>query len=71
MKYYIESRRRRITYVCTITRRKSDWIGHILRRNCLLIRITEGKIEGRIGVTERRERRRKQLLDDVRKKIGY
>jgi hypothetical protein len=42
-----------------------------LCRNCLLIHITERKIEGRIGVTERRERRRKQLLDDGREKIGY
>jgi hypothetical protein len=33
--------------------------------------ITAGKIEGRIGVTERQERRHKQLLDDVREKIGY
>jgi hypothetical protein len=28
--------------------RKANWIGHILRRNCLLRHITEGKIEGRI-----------------------
>ena len=71
MKYCIGSRRRGISYVRTITRRKSNWIGHILRRNCLLIHITEGKIEERIGVTERREGRRKQLLDDVREEIGY
>jgi hypothetical protein len=31
-----------------IKRRKANWIGHILRRNCLLIRVIEGKIEGRI-----------------------
>jgi len=48
---------------------ESNWIGHNLRKNCLLIHITEGKIEGRIEVTERRERRRQQLLDDVREKI--
>jgi hypothetical protein len=34
--------------------RKADWIGHILRRNCLLKHVTEGKIEGRIEVTGRR-----------------
>jgi hypothetical protein len=28
--------------------RKANWIGHILRRNCLLNHVTEGKIEGRI-----------------------
>ena len=30
----------------TIKRRKANWIGHILRRNCLLKHVTEGKIEG-------------------------
>jgi len=28
-----------------IRRRKANWIGHILRRNCLLQRVTEGKIK--------------------------
>ena len=32
----------------TINRRESDWIGHILHRNCLLKHAIEGKIEGRI-----------------------
>jgi hypothetical protein len=41
--------------VHTIKRMKANWIGHILRRNCLLKHVTEGKIEG----TGRRERRRK------------
>jgi hypothetical protein len=31
----------------TIKRRKANWIGHILRRNCLLKHVIEGKIEGR------------------------
>jgi len=26
---------------------KANWIGHILHRNCLLIHVIEGKIEGR------------------------
>jgi hypothetical protein len=30
----------------TIRRRKANWIGHILRRNCLLSHIIEGKIRG-------------------------
>jgi hypothetical protein len=34
-----------------IKRRKANWIDHILRRNCLLKQIIEGKIEGRIEVT--------------------
>jgi hypothetical protein len=32
----------------TVERRKADWIGHILRRNCLLKHIIGGKIEGKI-----------------------
>jgi hypothetical protein len=35
----------------TVKRRKNDWIGHILHRNCLLEHATEGKIEGRIEET--------------------
>ena len=27
------------------TKRKANWIGHILRRNCILKRVDEGKIE--------------------------
>jgi hypothetical protein len=44
---------------------------HILRRNCLLKEIIEGKIKGRIEVTRRRGRRRKQLLDDLGDRRGY
>jgi len=29
-----------------ISKRKANWIGHILRRNCLLKRVIEGKIKG-------------------------
>jgi hypothetical protein len=43
----------------TIKRRKAMWIGHILRRNCLLKHVIEGEIEGRIEVTGRRRRRSK------------
>jgi hypothetical protein len=35
----------------TIKRRKANWIGHILLRNCLLQHVIEGKIEGRIEVS--------------------
>jgi hypothetical protein len=37
----------------------------VLRRNCLLKEIIEGKIKERIEVTRRRGRRRKKLLDDL------
>ena len=46
-------------------KRKTNWIGHILRRNCLLLRVVEGKIKGGIEVTERQGRRRRKLLDDL------
>jgi hypothetical protein len=55
----------------TITRRKANWIGHILRRNCLLKHVTAGKIEGSIEITGKRGRRRKQLLDDLRETRAY
>jgi hypothetical protein len=55
----------------TIKRRKANWIGHILRRNCLLKHVIEGTLEGRIEITERRGRRRKQLLDYLKEKRRY
>jgi hypothetical protein len=55
----------------TIKRRKASWIGHILRRNCLLKHVIEGQLEGRIEMTGRRGRRRKQLLDDLKEKRRY
>jgi hypothetical protein len=51
----------------TIKIQKAKWIGHTLRRNCLLKYTNEGKIEERKEVTERRGRRLMQLLDDVKK----
>jgi len=42
-----------------------------LHRNCLLKHVTEGKVEGRIGVTGRRGRRHKVPLDDLKEKGGY
>jgi hypothetical protein len=43
----------------------------MLRRNCLLKEDIEGKIKGRIEVTRRRGRIRKQLLDDLGDRRGY
>jgi hypothetical protein len=54
-----------------IRKRKANWIGHILRRNCLLKEVIEGKIKGQIEVTRRRGRRRKHLLDDLGDRRGY
>jgi hypothetical protein len=36
-----------------IRRRKANWIGHILHRHCLLKRLIEGEIEGRVEVAGR------------------
>jgi len=44
-------------------------MGHILRRNCLLKYIIEGKIERKIEMTGRVGRRRKQLLDDLKETV--
>jgi hypothetical protein len=54
-----------------ISKQKANWIGYILRRNCLLRRIIEGKIKGWIKVTERRGRRLRKLLDDLKERTGY
>jgi hypothetical protein len=48
----------------TIKIRKANWIGHFLRRNCLLRHIIEGKIEGGIEVSRRGRRRRKHPVDN-------
>jgi hypothetical protein len=54
-----------------ICKQKANWIGHILRRNCLLQRGTEGKIQGRIEVTGRQGRRCRKLLDDLKERRGF
>ena len=48
------------TLLNIILRRKVNWIGHILRRNCLLHDAIEGQITKVKGVG----RRRIQVLDD-------
>jgi hypothetical protein len=57
--------------VQTIKRRKAHWIGHTLRRNCLLNHVAEGKIQGRIEVRRIRRTRRRQLLDVLDEKRGF
>jgi hypothetical protein len=51
----------------TVNREKADWIGHLWRGNLLLKHVVEGGIE----VTERRGRRRKQLLNELKETKGY
>jgi hypothetical protein len=55
----------------TVKRRKANWIGHILRRNCLLKHIIEGSTEGWIEGTGRQGKRRKQILDGLKEKRRY
>ena len=43
----------------------------ILRRNCLLKQVIEGKIKGEMEVARRRGRRRKKLLDDLKDRRRY
>jgi hypothetical protein len=54
-----------------ISKRKANWIGHMLRRNCFLQRVTEGKIQEGIEVTGRQGRRRRKLLVDLKERRGY
>jgi hypothetical protein len=50
---------------------KANWIDHILRRNCLLQSVIEGKINGGIEVSGRRGRRRKKLPGDLKERRRY
>jgi hypothetical protein len=54
-----------------ICKRKTNWIGHILRKNCLLQHVIEGKIKGEIDMTRRRGRRHRKLVDDLTEGRGY
>jgi hypothetical protein len=59
---------RGISYV---KKRKANYIGHILSRNCLLKQVIGGKIKAQIELARRRKRRRKKLLDDLWDNGGY
>ena len=50
---------------------KTNWIFDILCRNCLLKHVIEGTIEERMARDGKRGRRRKQLLDGLKKKRKY
>ena len=54
-----------------IRKQKTNWIGHILHKNCLLKQVIEGNIQGEMEVTGRRGRRRKKLLEDLKDRRGY
>ena len=54
-----------------IRKRKANWMGHFLRRNCLLKQVIEGNIKREMEVSRRRGRKRKKLLDDLKERRGY
>ena len=49
----------------TIRRRKAKWIGHTLRRNCVLIDSIEGEVE------RRDDKMRNKIYNDGNGKRGY
>jgi hypothetical protein len=53
-----------------IRKRKDNWIGHILCRNCLLWQGIEGKVKWGIEVTGRLGWRRRRLLDGLKERRG-
>jgi hypothetical protein len=71
-----------VHYICStsygnilheISKRKANRIGLILRWNCLLQQVIEGKgkIKGRIEVTGRWGRKCRKLLDDLKERSEY
>jgi hypothetical protein len=55
--------------VRSIKRRKTNWIGHVLYRICLLKHVIEGKREK--GRSDENTKKKKQLLDDHEEARGY
>ena len=49
---HVVKRERNVLQIIQI--RKANWIGHMLRRNCLVKHVIEGKIEGIREMTGRR-----------------
>jgi hypothetical protein len=61
----------KMNIIQTVKRRKANWIGHILRSNCLLKRFIEGKTKGGLEVNGRRGRKRKKLLENFKETRKY
>jgi hypothetical protein len=69
-KYYLRVKEQ-MNILHEMSKRKANWIGHIMCRNCLLQQVIEGKIKGVIEVKRRRGRRRRKLLDELKERRGY
>jgi hypothetical protein len=54
-----------------ISKRKANYIGHSLRRNCSLQQVIEGKVIEGIETAGRRGRRRSKLLDDLKPTAAF
>jgi hypothetical protein len=54
-----------------IKRRKGNRFGYILRRNCFMKHVIEGKAKGMMEMTRIREIRCKKLLYDRKGQRGY
>jgi hypothetical protein len=54
-----------------ISKRKANWIGHILGRNCLLQQVIKGEIKRGIEVTGRRGIRHRKLLNGLKERRRY
>ena len=50
---------------------KVNWNDYNLPRNCHIKHAIEGRVEGKLEVTRRRGRRRKQLLIELKEKRKY
>jgi hypothetical protein len=70
IKYYLRVKQQR-NILHEISKQRTNWIGHILRRNCLLQQVIEGNIKTGIEITVRRGRRRRKLLDELKERRGY
>jgi hypothetical protein len=54
-----------------IKRKKINWFGRILCRNCHINHVIEGRLEGRKEVSGRRGRICRHLLDALKENIRY
>ena len=53
--------------VNTVIKRKKSWIGHVLRHDCLLKTVIEGRMKGK----RCRGRKRIGMLDELKEGCGY
>ena len=52
-------------------RRKTNWVGHTVRRNCWIKHVIYGMKGGKDTRMEMKRKKRKYLLDDVKEKKSF